>query len=239
MEASARLVLNYKGIPYRTEWIEHPQITSKFKELSVNSAFPSVTHQANPIASDITPHTGPGSPYTVPVIQLADGTHVMDSAAIASTLESVYPEPSIHLETGLHEKFGPTFGKIGGPLVPVFMPRIARDKLLESSVPWFQEARKKAFGMSLDELEQVKGGEQAWAAAQPGFKELISFLTDHKQDEGPFVLGSQVSYVDFVIVSMAEAFRRIGDDLFEKFVAQDERLRELHQACQKWMKDDQ
>lgn len=163
----------------------------------------------------------------------------MESAAIASALESRYPEPSLHLETGLHEKFEAAFGKIGGPLVPVIMPRIARDKLAESSVPWFQEARAKRFGMSLEELERTKGGEQAWQAAEPGFEDLRRFLTDHKRDEGPFVLGSQVSYVDFMIVSMMEAFRRIGNDLYEKFVSQDEKFREVHQACQKWMQSDQ
>lgn len=163
----------------------------------------------------------------------------MDSAAIASRLESSYPNPTLRLETGLHDQIGPILGKIGGPLIPVFMPRIGRDVLVESSVPWFQEARKQRFGISLDELEQAKGGEQAWAAAQLGFEDLKRFLTDHKQDEGPFVLGSEVSYVDFVLVSTMEAFRRIGNDLFERFVSHDERLRELHRACQQWMEHDQ
>lgn len=163
----------------------------------------------------------------------------MDSAAIATELEALYPEPSLHLDTGLHEQILPILGQVVVPLIPVFMPRIARDMLVESSVPWFREAREKRFGISLEELERAKGGEQAWVAAQPGFEALRRFLTEHKQDEGPFVLGSQVSYVDFMLVSMAEAFRRIGGDLYEKFVSQDERLREVHQACRKWLGDDQ
>lgn len=32
---SARLVLNYKGLPYTTEWLTHPEIESKLKTLSV------------------------------------------------------------------------------------------------------------------------------------------------------------------------------------------------------------
>lgn len=163
----------------------------------------------------------------------------MDSAAIATRLESLCPDPTLRLENGLHEKIGPIIGKSLGPLIPVFMPRIGRDKIVESSEGWFQEARKQRFGMSLDELEQAKGGEQAWAAAQPGFEELKQFLTDHKQDEGPFVLGSRLSYVDFVLVSTMEAFRRIGNDLFERLVSHDERLRDLHKACEPWLRDDQ
>jgi hypothetical protein len=29
----ARLLLNYKGIPYKTEWIEYPDVEPKFKSL--------------------------------------------------------------------------------------------------------------------------------------------------------------------------------------------------------------
>lgn len=31
--ATARLALNYKGIPYRTEWLKHQEIAPKLKEL--------------------------------------------------------------------------------------------------------------------------------------------------------------------------------------------------------------
>ena len=163
----------------------------------------------------------------------------MDSAAIATKLESLYPTPSLHLDTGLHQALGPTIGKIGRPLSGIFMPRIARDVLLESSVAWFRAAREAAFGMTLDEMERTRGGEQAWEAAEPGFEELKQFMREHKRDEGPFVLGSQVSYVDFVIAALIEACRRIGSDMYERFIGYDESFRALHEACQPWMQDDQ
>ena len=47
----------------------------------------------------------------------------MDSAAIAIKLEEVHPEPSLRLDTGLHEKIGPILGQAAGPLVPCFMPK--------------------------------------------------------------------------------------------------------------------
>lgn len=31
----ARLVLNYKSIPYKTEWVEYPDLAPKFKSLFV------------------------------------------------------------------------------------------------------------------------------------------------------------------------------------------------------------
>ena len=241
-----RLVLNYKGIPYRTEWMSHPEIQDKVKELGVQ------------------PNTsGQGSPYTVPAIQFPDGSAVMDSAVIASKLESLHPEPSLHLDTGLHEKVGRILGKLAFPLIPVFMPRIGRDVIVESSEAWFQKARAERFGMSLDELESSKGGEKAWEASRVGIAELETFVAEQKKNDGPFVMGSQVCFADFQIASskcslghnkttttsrtlisnctqpVMESLRRIGPDLYEEFINGQEDLKKLHDACQKWMKDDQ
>lgn len=223
-----RLPLNYKGIPYRTEWLKHQEIAPKLKELGIPPNEPA-------------PGGPPQSPYTVPAIQLADATGVMDSAAIAAKLESIHPEPSLHLDNGLVEKVGPLIGKVAFPLLPVFMPRIARDIILEEYVEWFREARAQTFGMPLDELERTRGGDQAWEAAGPGLIELTGFLAKQKRDEGPFILGSQVCYADFLIVSMMEALRRIGQDIFDRFIqaSGDESLRKLHEACQRWMENDQ
>lgn len=194
--------------------------------------------------SNVPPHTttGQGSPYTLPTICLQDQndkrTYIMDSLAIAQGLESHYPQPPLHLSNNLHDDLGPILGKITFPLIPVFMPRIGRDIVPESAAAWFQETRSKRFGMPLAELEAQKGGDSAWEAAKPGLDELREFLRAHKRDEGPFVLGSEVCYADFVIVSMMESLRRIGPELFEKFVGENEELRALHGACGKWMEKD-
>ncbi len=216
---TARLVLNYKQLPYRTEWVTHPEIAPKMESLGI-------------------PPNSKGNPYTVPVIILPDGTPVMESTKIAQTLESLHPQPSLHLETGLHEQCSQILDKIVFPLIAVFMPRVPRTMLVESSVDWFREAREKTFG-NLDDMERERGGDKAWAAAKPGFEEMDKFLTEHKVDEGPFVKGSQVSYSDFMIMSLLEGFRRIGKDIFEGFVAQEKRLGDLHEACKKWTENDQ
>ena len=164
----------------------------------------------------------------------------MESSAIASKLESLYPEPSLHLDNGLHAKVGPIIGKAIGPLIPVFMPRIGRDMIVESCYDWFQDARAKRFGMPLDELEKAKGGEPAWEAAQPGLQELKAFMKEHKKDGGPFIQGSELCYADFLICATVESLRRIGSDLFEKAmeVYDGDDLRKLHEACGPWLKDD-
>lgn len=110
----------------------------------------------------------------------------------------------------------------------------------ENSVAYFRAARAARFGMDLDELEATRGGEGAWEAAKPGLDELEVLMREHKVDEGPFVLGSKVSYADFVVVAVLEGFRRIGEDLFERIVAGRSGLRGVWEAVKKegWLERD-
>ncbi|KAK5119162.1 hypothetical protein LTR85_007776 [Meristemomyces frigidus] len=217
-----RLVLNYKSIPYRTEWVDHRTISPTLKSLGVA---PNTSGQG-------------GSEYTVPTIRLPDGTYIRDSAVIAKQLEAIHPDPPLVFDSETQLKAEQAVGKIARPLMPVFMPRVARDVITESSVPFFRETRAKAFGMSLEELEAARGGEQAWEAAGAGFQELRAVLTEHKRCEGPFILGSEVSYGDFLVVAFTESLRRIGSDLGERFLNVDESFRNLHEACKVWMQKD-
>lgn len=35
MTITARLALNYKGLPYQTEWVEYPDLKGRFMELGI------------------------------------------------------------------------------------------------------------------------------------------------------------------------------------------------------------
>ena len=203
-------------------WVEHPDIASKIGSLGV---------QAN--------EAGKGSPYTLPTISLPDQTPVMDSAVIAPALENLQPEPGLHLETGLQDQAQQVLGQMVFPLLPIIMPLIARNIIPEKHLDYWLEKRRLTFGMPLDEFERQKGGEQAWKAAEPGFAALKEFLTKHKRDQGPFVLGSQVSYADFVVAAMLESARRLSQETYERFMSYDESFRQLHAACGKWLEKDQ
>ncbi|EMC91182.1 hypothetical protein BAUCODRAFT_127097 [Baudoinia panamericana UAMH 10762] len=216
-----RLVLNYKGIPYTTSWITHPEIAPTFDGLGIPPNM-----------------SGQGSPYSVPMIRLPNGDCVMDSAAIANKLEELYPQPSLHLDAGLHGKATAAGGKVAGPLVPIFMPRVGRDMVAESSVSWFREARHKMFGMSLEDLEATRGGKQAWAAAKAATRELEAWVKETKKEDGPFLLGSEVSYADFVIVAFMEALKRIGPDIYDRVCGDEEALVAMHHATTPWLKRD-
>lgn len=221
----ARMVLSYKNIPYTTHWLIHPEIEPTLKSLGLppNSA------------------PGPGSPYTVPTLSLPagnGGTCVMDSLAIARKLEELHPEPSLRLELGLHDKAAAAVGKAAFPLFPAFLPRVSRDVLVESTVPLVNAGREKRFGMTIDQLAAMYDEEKTWKAVEPGFGEMKALLTEHKRDDGPFILGSQVSYGDFVMVALFEGLRRIGEDLWEKVVGWDESFKHVYEACKPYMEKD-
>lgn len=222
-----RLILNYKKIPYTSDFIEHGQIENKLSALGIPPNPP-------------TPAGSPGpkqSPYTLPAMKLPDGTYSMDSANIAPALEKQYPEPSLHLETGLHEEAQKALGRVAFPLLKILYPTIARNIIMDHYAPSWVEKKEKMLGMSMQEYE-ASGGENAWKAAEPGFAALKEFMASNKKDQGPFLLGSQVCYGDFIIASMLEALRRIGDGLFERAVSYDDQLKELHAACGEWFLDD-
>jgi hypothetical protein len=67
------------------------------------------------------------------------------------------------------------------------MPRVPTDILNEKSAAYFNETREKIVGMPLSEYGKKEGGEEVWAKAEPGFKELAEILKAN--DSGPFVEG--------------------------------------------------
>lgn len=97
--------------------------------------------------------------------------------------------------------------------------------------------------MLLDVLEKKKGSEQAWERAKLGLDSLGELVAGRgfkvEGDEGgPFILGSRVSYADFVVVAALEGFRRVGEDVFERAVANREGLRGVWERCGEWLKKD-
>jgi glutathione S-transferase len=101
-----RLVLNYKGerigqimrekltfagIPYRTEFMEYPDITPPLK------------------AFGIAPHEDNDPPYTIPAIKIGN-KYLMDSTVIVEELERRYPKPSLKLDAPSGRCDGPCSG---------------------------------------------------------------------------------------------------------------------------------
>ena len=161
----------------------------------------------------------------------------MNSANIAPVLERLYPERSLHLDAELHAPMTESVESLAGiiwwdtlALIPSLLP--------ERSGVYFDETRKAAFGVSLKEMAAAKGGDQAWkTAAEPGgaAEKLAEMLTKYKKDEGPFVLGSEPSYADFVAASLFECVERCCVEDYRKLMALDARFGALHEACRPWL----
>lgn len=160
----------------------------------------------------------------------------MDSANIAPELEKLKSEPSLHLDSPLLDKTYDLVRQIFTPLRAVLIPRVPRVLLNPVSAEYFERTRKKAFGMSLAEVEQSQGAKDAWANAEDGLKELGDLL--RQSGDGPFVMGQTPSYADLVIVSMFRFVERLGGDDFEKLMSFDRGFGTLYQACEKWLERD-
>lgn len=149
--------------------------------------------------------------YTIPAVRLPDGTYVMESRSIAEALETLYPEPKAHLDLALLEDVSKTLKWVVIRLAPVLVPRMPRECLSGSTIEYHIEARKATFGMTLDELETMHGGEDAWIKATPSLRKLASFFKD--DINGPFCLGDVPSYADFLVVGFLEWCRCLRGDI--------------------------
>ncbi|KAI5456499.1 hypothetical protein BGZ63DRAFT_475764 [Mariannaea sp. PMI_226] len=213
-----RLLLNFKDIDYRTEWLHGPDIEPTLASLG------------------IPPHKGGTEmvDYTVPAVRLPNGKCIMESLAIATAIEALYPEPKVHLDSEAFTTVNHTLKWVLMRLAPVLVPRMPRECLSGPTIAYHIEARKKTFGMSLKELEATRGGEGAWERARSGLYKLALVLK--KNGDGPFCLGSTPSYADFLIVGFLEWCRCLKGDCFQRLISLDPVFGNVYNACEHWLR---
>ncbi|KJA29516.1 hypothetical protein HYPSUDRAFT_33009 [Hypholoma sublateritium FD-334 SS-4] len=182
-----RLCLNYKGLPYKTEWIEFPDIkTDVYDKLGVTPA-----------------SKADGSPaWVLPVIHdTATGVSVAESFAIAEYLEKTYPStPSLfpHGTIVFQELFnGAVPASALEPLGRFFVPEVYR-VVNPASKEFIRRTREAAFGKALEDIAPT-GDEAvaAWAKAEAGWGTIAAW---YAKSGGPFLLGPTVSWADFYVV---------------------------------------
>ncbi|KAI0189902.1 putative glutathione S-transferase [Astrocystis sublimbata] len=186
-----RFVLNYKGLDYETEWLEYPDIRPRLKD-----------H----VPEDV-------KICTIPTVIMPDGTYIMDSSKIANAIEKICPSPSLHLDSPLREKVEAYIACAHIALAPVSIPNVPRRLLNERSHEYWHETRSNYTGMPLDQYEKEQGGDgKPYKAAAPHLQAVTAILNENL--DGPFFMGSTISYTDFVWAGFLTLFRRIGDDVF-------------------------
>lgn len=210
-----RLALNFKGLDYRTVWVEYPDIEET-------------------LSRHIPPNEPPAALYTIPAIQI--GTeHIMDSHNIAARLEEDYPVPSMHLDSPLLPIIYKLIPNAHNPLRPIFVPQVSQNLLNPRSVEYFTRTREAAFGKTFAQLQAESRGDEAWMEATPSIKALGELL---KKEGGPFFMGETTSYADFVVVGWLKMYHRIDVELFNHVIAIEPRLEVLFDACKLWLERD-
>ncbi|EKM76382.1 hypothetical protein AGABI1DRAFT_108910 [Agaricus bisporus var. burnettii JB137-S8] len=177
-----RFVLNYKKLPYKTVYLELPEIETEFKKLGIPP-------------SEL---SGPKPRYTCPsIIDDSNNTPVTEAYAIAEYLDKAYPHTPKVFPPGteaLQAAFYAQFYPVIHPMMQFLLPN-AISILKPASVDYFIRARGEAFG----ELMIEPKGEQrveAWKQVQAAFDTLHGWLN---KSPGPYFMGETVTFADFVL----------------------------------------
>lgn len=181
----SRYALNFKGLPYKTVWVEYPDIADLCKSIG-----------AEP--TDIREEDG--SPYySLPVIQDPNTATVLsESALIAEYLDSTYPDTPRLIPSGTHALqtgFRVAYRKATDASFEFVIPAMA-GKLYPRSQEYYVRTREIRFGKKLSEVTPVgEARDVAWTKLKAGFGKVNSWMRDHE----PFVMGDVVSFSDFLL----------------------------------------
>jgi len=181
-----RYSLNYKGIPYKTEWVEFPDIEALCIKIGAK-------------------HTrlkrdGSGRPlYTLPVIHDPRHGVIADSAAIAEYLDSAYPTHVLFPNgtKALQLAFESTLVANISGVWPVAV--LANYSVLNSrSQEFYRRTREVENGKKLEELAPPGPvREKFWNELKGGLEVIDGWL---KKEDG-YVMGETISYADFVVAA--------------------------------------
>ncbi|KAK6539637.1 hypothetical protein TWF694_009843 [Orbilia ellipsospora] len=182
----ARGVLNYKNVPYETEWLEYPDIRVRLAEFGL----PSKTGLM---------------PYTLPMLRVTttpeDGTdpkvtYFTDSADIAKYINEEFPTPAMDFNEALTDEITAFFGaNLQEPFIALVLCDVP-SVLLPRSAEYFNQtrAREDWMGMPLPDLKKkmIEKG-NAWEKMETGIGKVRELL---RKNGGPFILGEKVSFGD-------------------------------------------
>lgn len=153
----------------------------------------------------------------MPTVRLASGEYVSDSRAIAARLEAAHPTPALHLGSAQLARLEAAMPGLFVALRPVYMPRVPGALLSGPSTAYWHETRPGIVGApSLEQYAAEHPAEEAWAAAGPVLRQVTAWLAE--DPSGPFFMGREVSYADFVWGAFLLFCRRLGGDVWESLL---------------------
>jgi len=188
----ARYALNIKGVPYKTQWVEYPDIEALAKKINAPA----------------TGTKGDGSPmYTLPIINDPNtGKVVSDSFLIAEYLDATYPNGPTLFPAGTKPLVAAFESGVVGALGGVLMLQLAVSCYIlnPSSKEYFRRTREAAFGKKIEEFSPASQRDADVAKGKEGFAKVDEWLV---KSGGKFVLGNTVSYADGVLAGWLTWFK--------------------------------
>ena len=154
-----------------------------------------------------------GAQFTLPALQMPDGSYVMDSYKIADIIERKYPEPSLPLNTPTQLRFREILIKLMEELTPIYVPGVAQNILGDASLDFFHTTRQEDIGMPLYDYKK-QHGPGAFRRAEPFAREMTSLLNE--TSSGPYFLGDTVSYTDFLWAGILLFFKCLGNEEYQE-----------------------
>ncbi|KDQ50476.1 hypothetical protein JAAARDRAFT_141893 [Jaapia argillacea MUCL 33604] len=199
----AKFSLHYKGLPFKTVWVEYPDVATVCKEIG-----------AEPTQTEPSPF------YTLPVIHdPSTNKTISDSFAIAEYLDETYPDtPSLFPKGSL--ALQAAFQKVVketciAPIFPIVFS-YTNSILNSRSQEYFRGTREKWFGKTLEELspEESAKREEDWEKVRTGWDILAGWM--RKNREGDFIMGDTLSFADITVAAALTAIIRIMGPEFER-----------------------
>ncbi|KAG8923975.1 hypothetical protein FRC00_005652 [Tulasnella sp. 408] len=194
-----RLLLNYRSLPYRTEWVSYPDIQGIFISLGI---------EPSGLKAD-----GSGRPhYTCPSIidpTAPKPTTVTESTAIAQYLEDAYPDvqPKVFPE-GTREaqlEFIKDVSAVIFPLaVKLILPQMPKILLDPRGSEYFEQTRTVNYGRPLQGICPAGSEERkkAWEEFKAALDRVAETYDKNPEGKGEYFTGSAISYVDIWLAAL-------------------------------------
>jgi glutathione S-transferase len=233
--SSARMLLNYKGLEYKTTWVEYPDV-QRLLETKYVSQLESCRYYLT--SKTRVPKSEAGIAYTCPTIMLNYDEWITGSRKIAERLDKLYPDNSLAITSPSALEIEALTDKIVGMISPDFIPKVPKRLLGSGSIPFWYQTRQEWFdGMALDEVEQRKGGAHVYEAARPLLERVLVLLKQNPK--GSYFEGDRSTYADIVWVGLLRFYEMLGNDCLAQLIILDAKAhRALLNACRPWLERD-
>jgi len=181
-----RYSLNYKGLEFKTIWIEYPDLEGIAKKLGVK-----------PTGKKLN-----GDPeYTLPmIVDDSTGIALSESVDIVEYLDKTYPDTPRLLPEGSHA-LQAAFRDAFYPKLKAFFPFVVPTVPLITNPPssvFFRTKYEAVYGMTLEEL-RLK--DEARVVAWNNWKAELGTVAAWFRKEDVWVMGDTPSYADFILAS--------------------------------------